>query len=105
MALDYLLIPGIWFHFFKSFLVLLKIIVATSVDVERVFSKGQILLSHVRNLLSVQLTRALMCLGVWSTMGYVSDSDVKAITTLPDLKEGKEEQPLDDEWDAIISKS
>ena len=46
-----------------------------------------------------------MCLGVWSTMGYVSGSDVKAITTLPDLKEGKEEQPLDDEWDAIISKS
>ena len=46
-----------------------------------------------------------MCLGVWSTMGYVSDSDVKAITTLPDLKEGKEEQPFDDKWDAIISKS
>ena len=41
-------------------------IVATSVDVERVFSKGRILLSHVRNRLSVQSTWALMCLGAWS---------------------------------------
>lgn len=42
-----------------------------------------------------------MCVGVWSTMGYVHDSDVKAITALPDLKEGEEEEPLDDNWDLI----
>jgi hypothetical protein len=75
--------------------------VATSVDVERVFSKGQILLSHLRNRLSVQSTRALMCLGAWSLMGYVRDSDVKAVTMLPDLKEDEEEEPLEENWDVI----
>ena len=78
------------------------IYVATSVDVERVFSKGRILLSHVRNRLSVQSTRALICLGAWSLMGYVKDSDVKAVTVLPDLKEGEDEEPLSDNWDNIV---
>src|SRR6202522_3437112 len=76
--------------------------VATSVDVERVFSKGRILLSHVRNRLSVQSTRPLICLGAWSLMGYVKDSDVKAVTVLPDLKEGEDEEPLSDNWDNIV---
>jgi hypothetical protein len=74
--------------------------VATSVDVERVFRKGRILLSHLRNRLSVQSTRTLMCLGAWSLMGYVRDSDVKAVTMLPDL-EDEEEEPLEENWDAI----
>ena len=36
-------------------------------------------------------------------MGYVRDSDVKAVTTwmLPDLKEGEEEEPLEEDWDVI----
>lgn len=67
------------------------------------FSKGRILLSHVRNQLSVQSTRALMCLGAWSLMGYVKDSDLKAVTVLPDLKEGEEEIPLAKDWDLITS--
>ena len=66
------------------------------------FSKGRILLSHVRNRLSVQSTRALMCLGAWSLMGYVRDSDLKAVTLLADLKEGEQEEPLADDWDSII---
>ena len=74
--------------------------VATSIDVEHVFSKGRILLSHLRNRLSVQSTRALMCLGAWSLMGYVRDSDVKAVTMLPDL-EDDEEEPLEENWDMI----
>jgi hypothetical protein len=67
-----------------------------------VFSKGRILLSHVRNRLSIQSTQALMCLGEWSLMGYVRDSDVKAVTMLPDLKEGEDEEQLDENWDLII---
>ena len=81
MAIDYLSIP------------------ATSVDVERVFSKGRILLSHVRSRLSVQSTRALMCVGAWSLLGFVKDKDVIAATTLPEI-EGDEEEP-DNNWDAI----
>ena len=74
--------------------------VATSADVECMFSKGRILLSHLRNCLSVQSTRALMCLGAWSLMGYVRDSDVKAVTMLSDL-EDDEEEPLEENWDVI----
>lgn len=70
-------------------------------DVERVFSKGRIVLSHLRNRLSVQSTWALMCLGVWSVMGYVKDSDVKAVTALPDLKDGEQEPELDEDWDRL----
>jgi hypothetical protein len=73
---------------------------ATSVDVERTFSQGRLLLSHIRNQLSIQSTRALLCLGVWSLMGYVKDADVKAATVLPEVGSDEEiELPLD--WDAI----
>jgi hypothetical protein len=71
---------------------------ATSVDVERTFSQGRLLLSHVRSRLSVQSTRALMCLGVWSLKGYVKDDD---ILPLPELLDGEEEDELSDNWDAI----
>jgi hypothetical protein len=42
-----------------------------------------------------------MCLGAWSKMGYVRDSDVKAVTVLPDLKEDEEEGLVEDNWDLI----
>ncbi|KIL56934.1 hypothetical protein M378DRAFT_45134, partial [Amanita muscaria Koide BX008] len=61
MALDYLTIP------------------ATSVDVERLFSRGCILLSHLRNCMSGQTTRALLCLGDWSLLSLVKDEDVKKV--------------------------
>lgn len=83
-----------------NFYVCLSYFIATSVDVERVFSKGRLLLSHVRNRLSVQSTRALMCLGVWSAMGFVKDGDVKAVTVLPEVV--GEEEELDADWDAIL---
>jgi hypothetical protein len=72
------------------------------VDVERVFSKGRIVLSHLRNQLSVQSTRALMCLGAWSVLGFVKDSDVKSVTSLPDLKDGEEEAQLEEDWDVVL---
>jgi hypothetical protein len=59
--------------------------IATSVEVERVFSQGRIVLSHLRGRLSVQSTRALMCLGVWSRLGYVKDSDIRAAVALPEV--------------------
>jgi hypothetical protein len=48
MALDYLSIPGTFLSIHHIFYHV-EFIAATSVDVERVFSKGQLLLSHVRN--------------------------------------------------------
>ena len=66
------------------------------------FSQGRLLLSHVRSRLSVQSTRALLCLGVWSLLGYVKDSDVKAVVILPELRADKEEEELKLDWDTIL---
>jgi hypothetical protein len=80
-------------------------VTATSVAVERVSSQGQILLSHMRNRLLPQTTRALMCLGDWSQLGLVHDSDVLAVTLLPDVvSEGGDagyDIELKDGWDSI----
>ncbi|PPQ88236.1 hypothetical protein CVT25_005286 [Psilocybe cyanescens] len=85
MALDYLSIP------------------ATSVDVEHVFSRGRILLSHLRNRTSPQTTRALMCLQVWSILGYVKNKDMLSVTRLPETQ-GDDDEDLDDGWDDIKRK-
>ncbi|KIK32879.1 hypothetical protein CY34DRAFT_27129 [Suillus luteus UH-Slu-Lm8-n1] len=81
IALDYLTIP------------------ATSVDVERLFSRGRLLLSHVRSHLSAQSTRALLCLGSWSSLNLVKTEDVIKVSNMSDDK--GEEEELEDGWDRI----
>ena len=80
---------------------LFTVFLATSVDVERVFSQGRLLLSHLRSRLSVQSTRALMCLGVWSQLGYVKDSDIEAVVSLPEVPVNEKEEALAIGWDTI----
>ena len=41
-----------------------------------------------------------MCLGAWSLIGYIQDSDVKVVTMLPDF-EDNDEEPLEENWDVI----
>lgn len=54
MALNYLTIPGkVHFILFEP---ATKFKLATSVDVEQIFSRGRLLLSHVRSRLSAQST-------------------------------------------------
>jgi hypothetical protein len=43
-----------------------------------------------------------MCLGVWSLLGYVRDSDVKAVVVLPELQADEEEGELNVGWDRIL---
>lgn len=71
--------------------------IASTVDVERTFSQGRIVLSHIRNCLSSQSTRALMCVGAWSRLGLVKNKDI--LDVLGD--EVKEEKELPEGWDAI----
>ncbi|EPT02220.1 hypothetical protein FOMPIDRAFT_35080, partial [Fomitopsis schrenkii] len=52
----------------------------TSVAVERLFSKGRILISHLRNGLSAASIRALLCLNNWSILGFIKDKDVLSVT-------------------------
>jgi hypothetical protein len=75
--------------------------IATSVAVEPVFSQGRIILSHLRRRLSVQSTRSLMCVGIWSLLGYVKDSDIKAVVMLPEIPANMKEDTLVAGWDAI----
>lgn len=84
------------FLFFAS-----NIVLATSVDVERLFSRGRLLLSHVRSRLSVQTTRAVLCLNSWSTNELVKTEDVLAVSKEDDIPEGVLEPELIRGWDAI----
>jgi hypothetical protein len=68
--------------------------------VERVFSQGRLLLPHVRNRLSSELTRALLCIGDWSRQGLLKDVVIKTAAVLPDL--ARYEPPLPPDWDAIV---
>lgn len=105
MALYYLTIPGMC-----SMLPLDRPIVfsfvnfptATSVDVERIFSHGRLLLTHVRNRLSAQTTRALICLRWWIPLNLVKTSDVlRDVSKMEDVPDGEEDQEMEDGWDRI----
>lgn len=82
---------------------------ATSVDVEQVFSHGRLLLLHVHNRLSAQTTWALMCLGDWSHLGFMEDKDVLTVARLPEVpdEEGDEDGDvlMPDGWDVISIES
>ena len=72
---------------------------ATSIDVERVFSRGHLLLSHTQSRLSTQTTRAVLCIGQWSVCNLIKTKDVVAVSKMED--EDGEEEEMDKGWDAI----
>jgi hypothetical protein len=83
MALDYLSIPS------------------TTVDVERTFSQGRLVLSHVRSRLSIQSTRALMCLGSWSRAGFAPPKKMAMVLSpMADVPDDEDEW-LDYGWDSL----
>jgi hypothetical protein len=43
-----------------------------------------------------------MCLGVWSRLGFVKDSDVKKAMALPEIPADAKEGDLSDGWDSIL---
>jgi hypothetical protein len=82
------------------------ILLATSTDVEHVFSCGHILLSHICNLLSTSSTCAIMCLGYWSLMGLIKDNNILEVTKLPDKPLGDEDgdgYKDEDDWDGLLN--
>ena len=107
MALDYLTIPGSYLNEVQlsssNVLIFLVWKLATSINVEQVFSQGQIVLSHLCSRLSVQTMRALMCLGAWSHQGFVKDRDIKAVVILPEIPTKMKEDDLAVGWDTIFT--
>ena len=101
MALDYLTIPG------KSSIILFmlsgtnRLVIATSVQVEWLFSHGQILLLHTCNCLSGQTTHALLCLRDWSSKGFVKNEDIKTVSNMDEVQEDDESEHMPEGWDSI----
>jgi hypothetical protein len=76
-------------------------VLATSVEVERCFSHGRIIVSHLCNRLTGQTTRTLLCLHYWSLAGLVKDADVLKVTCSNPALQGDEDVELEDGWDAL----
>ena len=70
-----------------------------SINVEHLFSRGHLLLSHVHSRLSVQSTHTLLCLGIWSKLKLIQDANVKAVSELPEALDG--EEGFENSWDTI----
>ena len=62
---------------------------ATSVNVERLFSRGRLLLPYIRNRLSAESVRALLCLGDWARLDLINDDELLHVTA--------EKEPDEDE--------
>ena len=102
MALDYLTIPGALSYYILWLIRLRTCLSATSVAVERVFSRGRILLSHLRNRLSAQTVRALLCLGEWSRLNLIDDNDVRVATSVPEDESEETMEEWGSGWDRIV---
>jgi hypothetical protein len=99
MARDYLCIPGE----FQDFVCIshFKHSLATSVDVERTFSRGWLLLSHIRKRMSAESTRALLCLNNRSKQGLVKHGDLQEVATLPEV-DGEEGEQEGDAFGSVL---
>ena len=75
--------------------------VATSVDVERLFSKGHMVLPYLHNCLSTQSTCTLLCLGQWSKLGLVKDDNLCKVTYGELELDGENDVELPEGWDKI----
>ena len=103
MALDYLSIPGVHICAFMFGLMYSTDIPtpATGMQVERVFSKGRLMLSHVRSQLSAQTSRAMLCVGEWSRIGLVRSEDLKSAAALLDVESEEFNYEMKEGWDRI----
>jgi hypothetical protein len=85
-------------------ILLSELFLATSVYVECIFSKGRILLSHLRSRLSVQSTRALLCIGNWSLLGLVKAADIKRAVSCTEIEEEECDEDVEEGWDYIFGR-
>ncbi len=74
---------------------------ATSVDVERTFSRGRRLLTHVRSRLSAQSTRAVLCLGDWGKGDRGEAKVMRAVAKLDEVVGDGDDYMMDDGWDRL----
>lgn len=58
------------------------------------------ILSHMRNRLSSQSVRAILCLGSWSVDAFVGRADLQELASLEEIV-GDEDVVLEEDWDGI----
>lgn len=104
MALDFLSAPGAYHHSYQyPTCLIVDAYLATTVDVERVFSKGRILLSHTRNRLSANNTRAMMCVGEWTRLGLIRSDDIKVAVKAGSSRANEDnDEDIEAIWDHIL---
>jgi hypothetical protein len=74
---------------------------AMSVSVERIFSRGRILLQHLQNRLSTQSVCALLCVGDWLKEGILTKEDIQKILDQTPEVVSDEECELPEDWAKI----
>ena len=75
--------------------------IATSVNVEHVFSHSWLLLSHTCSYMASQTTHALLYLRAWSKAGYVKMMDLQKTAQLPELDGDTSDIEMEDGWDTV----
>jgi len=75
-------------------------LITKMVDVKHVFSRGRLVLPHIYGCLAVQSMCASLCVGLWSSQGFVKQVDLRAAL---DTREVEEEDELPMDWDAICA--
>jgi hypothetical protein len=75
---------------------------ATSVDIECLFSHDRMILSHMCNCLSAQSVHVILCLSLssWSPEDFIKNTDTQKLATMEEI-EGDHDIILEEEWDHI----
>ena len=73
--------------------------IATTVDVEHVFSCGCLVLPHLCGCLAIQSTCASLWVGMWSSQGFMKQGDIRAALSADEID--VEEDNLAVGWDDI----
>ena len=98
MAHDYLSILGKSTNF--STVPKYLLFPATTIDVEHVFSQGQLVLSHIHSRLSIQSMHTLLCLRAWCQHRLVKVQDLR-LALGEEEEVTSEEDKLPSDWDTI----
>ena len=88
MVLDYLTIPGKYCTIISRTTQLTNLL-ATSIDMEHLFSCGHLIVMHTYSHLLAQTTHTVLCLGAWSQFNLVKTEDTMAVAALRDVKDFK----------------
>lgn len=102
LAISVHLAMGTWSLSLLSSISPLTYFVASSVSVERTFSRGRILISHLCNQLRPGTIQALMCFGDWSRLDLFKPAELVAMLEEEDHPEEQVEPFVDDEGNMFV---